>query len=144
MKRYQFRLEKVMKVRRIQQDQARAGVVEARRRADEAVVESARRLDAYATCPAPSTAVPAAAFLAARALHELKAQALVIARDGEEAAWEVVSLRLDEWSDAARRVSALERLDARRREEYALELRRDEDAQVDDLVVSRARAGRSA
>ena len=144
MKRYQFRLEKVMKVRRIQQDQARAGVVEARRRADEAVAESARRLDAYATCPAPSTAVPAAAFLAARALHELKAQALVIARDGEEAAWEVVSLRLDEWSDAARRVSALERLDARRREEYALELRRDEDAQVDDLVVSRARAGRSA
>ena len=143
MKRYRFRLEQVLRVRKIQEDQARAAVVEARVQADQAAAALLRRVedyDAHSHGAVGMSAASAAGFLATRALHDLKAQAVLSARETEAGAQDVVGARLAEWSEAARRVSALERLDERRREEYELELRRDEDAQVDDLVVSRQRA----
>jgi flagellar export protein FliJ len=108
--------------------------------ANEAAAVVARRVEDYEAHSLGGSAVTAAGFLASRSLHELKAQGILAARDVEAVAWDAVSERLHDWSGAAQRVSALERLDERRREEYELELRRDEDAQVDDLVVSRQRA----
>jgi flagellar export protein FliJ len=144
VKRYRFRLEQVMRVRRIQEDQARSLVVEARTRAADAAAVTLRRIEAYESHSSAGATVDAAGFLASRALHEAKAQAVLNAQVEEMEAREVVAQRLDGWSEAARRVSALERLDERRREEYDIELRRDEDAQVDDLVVSRQARARAA
>jgi flagellar biosynthesis chaperone FliJ len=49
----------------------------------------------------------------------------------------VHSDRLVDWSHTARRVEALERLDGRRRDEYSVEERRDEDRTVDEMVSGR-------
>ena len=43
----------------------------------------------------------------------------------------------DEWTVAARRVEALERLDERLRAEESLELERKRNTELDDLVLAR-------
>ena len=56
----------------------------------------------------------------------------------------VVDERRAEWAAARQRVAALERLEERRRDEHAIEVRRAEDRLVDDLVVARHARGAHA
>ena len=74
----------------------------------------------------------------------MRARAINVARAEYGRALEVVDVRRGEWTAARQRVAALERLEARRRDEYAIESRRAEDRLVDDLVVARHARGANA
>ena len=69
------------------------------------------------------------------------AGAITVARGEYRQALAVVEERRAEWAEARRRVAALERLEERRRDEHAIEVRRAEDRLVDDLVVARHARG---
>ena len=139
MKRYEFRAEKVLRIRRLQEDMARAAVAGARRDEDVAqarVDASQRRYSALSmTAPAQSSA----AFLMAREQVGHRAGAVTVARQLHQAAAEATAEALSSWHDANRKVQGLERLDERRRADHHVEVRRDEDAQADEISVSRAR-----
>lgn len=137
MKRYRFRLDPVLRVRRVEQDAAQAGMAAAQRdltEAEEALVRSVAR---YQQVAAPPPAQAATAWLASRGRVGLVAATVVAAGTGRETAAMQAADRRAALQEARQRVSALERLDERRREEHALAARRDEDAQIDDLVTGR-------
>lgn len=138
MKRYTFRLHQVLRVRRIQEDEARAEVLLARRDADLAGRRVRDRLGAYDRFAYTAGAVPAARHLVERARHEVAAGQVTFARDREAQAWRVVADRLEAWTAAAQKVQALERLDERRRAEHALDAQREAEREVDDLVIARS------
>ena len=139
MKRYRFRLEQVLRVRRVQEEQARQRVHNAKRDVNNADERVQTRLDAYeaAAAEAVVTSGHRTKFMAQRSLGELRAQSVEMSRRDAASARVVHGQRVSEWSFAAQRVEALERLDERRRGEYAIEERRDEDRTVDDLTSGR-------
>ena len=139
MKRYEFRMQKVLRVRRLQEDAARAGVAVARR----AEVEAQHALDAskehYGALSAPSAA-SAAAFLGMRERAAHRATGVRLSEGQRQVAADQTAVSVATWHETNRRVDALERLDERRRAEYEIDARRAEDAAVDEIVVSRARS----
>jgi flagellar export protein FliJ len=138
MKRYQFRLDTVLRVRRVEEDRAIAALAAARRKLDAAEATLQDTLDRYSTVPEPSGPMSVIELLRARAHQELVAASVVHAGAERLRAEAVVELQRKEWSAAAQRVAALERLDERRREEHAVEAQRQETIEVDDMVVGRA------
>jgi flagellar export protein FliJ len=141
MKKFKFRLAQVMRVREVQEDRARAELLGANRAAHEAAVRVETRLGEYASRSLPDGATSYEEFERALFLLDSAAGAVDVARADHRTALDVVDKRREEWAAARRRVAALERLEARRREEYALEMRRAEDRLVDDLVVARHNRG---
>jgi flagellar export protein FliJ len=137
VKRYRFRLEQVLRVRRIQEEQARLRVHAAQREVVTADAHVASRLASYAATAATTVRGDRSALMSARASAELSARAVEHARTAAGQARAVHADRLDQWSGAAQRVEALERLEERRRAEYAVEEQRDIDRSVDDLVSGR-------
>jgi flagellar biosynthesis chaperone FliJ len=137
VKKYTFRLETVLKVRRIEEDRAKGALAfanaDARRAADEVAVREA----AYAALPEGPTAFTTSAFLADRWRRSTSADAVLYGLQREREALTVVAERRTDWSAAAGKVSALERLDSRRREEHALDTAREEAIVVDELVTGR-------
>jgi flagellar biosynthesis chaperone FliJ len=137
MRRYRFALAPVLRVRRIEQDAAQAAVTGARSALDEAEVELQRSMARYHGRPLPAGPEAAATWLTHRSRADLVAASVVAAgtRHG------LAGLRMEEQREALRRarmrVTALERLDERRREDHAVESRRTEDAEADELVTSR-------
>lgn len=139
MKRYQFRAEKVLRVRRLQEDIARADVAASRQQeqaASDALSASQQR---YAQLQAGGGAQTAATFLASREQAGHRATAVINAQQHQRIAQDVTARSLATWQDAHRKVDGLERLDERRREDYVIEAGRAQDAAVDEIVVSRAR-----
>jgi flagellar export protein FliJ len=139
MKRYHFRLEQVLRVRRTQEELERAALLAANqefrvRTGREAVAleRHGLRLVAGATTPEPT-----AALLRRRFLEESSARSVTLARAAVHEAGLNAAARRQAWAEAARRVAILERLDERRRAEHAAEAARQEALEVDDLVVSR-------
>lgn len=143
MKRFRFRLDQVMRVRRLQEDQARAALLAANRGAHEAEARVEARLADYRTRGHAPGAQPYEQFERARFLLDGAAAAVGVARVRHREAVAVVDARRDDWSAARRRVAALERLEARRRAEHETEVRRAEDRFVDDLIVARHGRGRN-
>lgn len=138
MKRYKFRLDTVLRVRRVEEDRAIAALAEARRRLDAAEQALQDTLDRYNVVPQVTGALPLAALLRTRARQDLVAASVVHAGAQRLRAEATVDLQRAEWSEAAKRVAALERLDERRRAEHAIEAQRQETIEVDDMVVARA------
>jgi flagellar export protein FliJ len=141
VKRFRFRLEQVLHVRRVQEDRARAELLGANRDAHLAAARVEQRLADYATRRMPAGPQSYADFDRAAFLLDAGAAAVDVARAARRAAEEVVAVRRSEYTDAHRRVEALERLEQRRRAEHALEAQRAEDRLVDDLVVARHARG---
>lgn len=139
MKRYSFRLADVLRVRRLQEDMARSGVLSARRAEDAAAQLTAQRESHYAGLATSGHHQSAAAFLAWRAQAGHRADAVVMARNDRREAGAATASAVDGWRTAHGRVEMLERLDERRREEHHVEVRRDEDATADELIVARRR-----
>ena len=139
MRRYRFRLDSVLRVRRVQEDVARGALA----RADAEVAASQAALsvarDWFAELEhRPVSAQPAA--WAARRTLVLRAADEIDARVGDvDVAAAARHDRQVELSDARRRVRALEKLDDRRREEHRVEAARQDERVVDDLVTSRFR-----
>ena len=139
MKRYEFRAEKVLRIRRLQEDMARSGVAAARRSeaAAQAMVDASQQR--YAQLSVAQVAQSSAAFLLAREQAGHRAGAVTVARQRRNEAGEATAAALGTWRDANAKVQGLERLDERRRAEHHVDVRRDEDAQADEITTARAR-----
>ena len=138
MKKYTFSLAKVLRVRRIEEEQAAAQLAAARAAATAAAAKEAGAAHALASRCARGGLQPAVSFLAWAETTMLAGEALSDARADVEAADEKVEDRRQDWSSAAARVSALEHLDERGRDAHELERRRDETKTTDDIVISRS------
>lgn len=143
MKKFRFRLEQVLRVRRLQEDMARAELMHAHREARAAADLVNGRIAEYTGAPRPDGEQPLDEFNRVQFHLDTAARAITVARASYRRALEVVDDRRSNWAAARQRVAALERLEARRREEYAVEARRADDRLVDDLVVARHSRGAS-
>lgn len=137
MKRYRFRLEHVLRVRSLQEEQARQRVRIARMQASAAEAEVAVRSLAYAQRGPLAGPADLDAQMVDRSDWQLTADGVRAARDRAEVAALLVEQRVLEWQVAATKVEALERLDERRRDEHLLDARHEEAVEVDDLVTGR-------
>lgn len=142
MKKYTFSLAKVLRVRRIQEEQAAAQLAAARAAAAEAQAKEAGAAHALAARCARGGLQPAVSFLAWAETAMLAGEALSGARADAQAADEHMADRRQEWSSAAARVSALEHLDERGRDAHKLERRREETKTTDDITTVRSGARR--
>ncbi len=140
MKRYQFRLAHVERVRRIQEEQARADLLAARQRLIRAGADLSRNTETYDQRRSTSTRAGTSRFRSDRDHDHLLTMAVVAARAAEANALILVNQKLESWTEAARAVSALERLDERQRERHQIEVDREEQAELDDLVPPRLAA----
>lgn len=140
MKRYQFRLAHVERVRRIQEEQARADLLEAQRQLLDAGAETARAAQIYEQRRSKAASANTSQFRANRDRDRLLSQSVIAARTAEANAMILVNQRMESWTEAAQAVSALERLDERQRERHRLEADREEQAELDDLVPPRLAA----
>ena len=147
MKRFRFRLDQVLHVRRVQEDMARVDAA-ARATATRTLAADARRTNGSPTTPTAQHARRRRSRTTtsnARAFRlDSAAGAVGVARAAHRDALDVVDDRRADWTDARRRVAALERLEERRRDEHAIEVQRAEDQLVDDLVVARHARGARA
>jgi flagellar protein FliJ len=137
MKRYKFRLDQVLRVRRMEEEQARAALLAANAELNRAGERLRDRTERYHTMVAPIGPSQLTEFLAWRQRHEAAATAVIDAGTAVESATSQAAESRDGWSAAAARVTALERLDERRRAEHAAEAEREFDQEIDDLVTSR-------
>ena len=144
MRRFHFRLAQVLHVRRVQEDQARYALMAANGVATLAARRVEERLDDYARRSLPTGPQSYVDFERSVFLLDSAAGAVTAARAAQAEALEIVAVKRDEWTEARRRVAALERLEERRRAEHAIEVQRAEDRLVDDLVVGRFARGVSA
>ena len=141
MKRFRFRLEQVLRVRRLQEDLARAALMHAHLEAQTAATAVNARIADYANAARPSGAQTYESFKRMQFELDNAAGAIKVARATYRDAMTVVDQQRAEWAAARQRVAALERLEERKREEHAVEVRRAEDRLVDDLVVARHARG---
>lgn len=136
MKKYRFRLDAVLRVRRIEEERARGDLLAANRALHEAEVELERRLDHYRTVSMPQGPLSHDRYLAARNRQDQAAAGVVAAGTARLAA-EAERDRLREvWAAAAGRVRALERLDERRRDEHAAAVLREEIVVLDEVAAA--------
>ncbi len=132
-----FRLATVLRVRRAQEDEARAELLRANLRLRAARDGHERTALRYRTLPTSTGTVPRSVFVRERAASGLAASTLAaagqrVARAADEVAGAHVA-----WSRAAQRVEALERLARRRLDEALADEARAEASAVDDLVTAR-------
>ncbi|MFZ4515052.1 MAG: flagellar export protein FliJ [Acidimicrobiia bacterium] len=137
MKKYRFRLATVLRVRRIEEEQARAVLMQANHAVTAANAEVHAREEALAARNAAHGTMSREAFLALQGQGARLAEAVRTASARRAEALAIQAARRAEWSLRAQRVSSLERLDERQHEAYAIELNREEIKVVDDLVTNR-------
>jgi len=140
VKRYAFRLASVLRVRRVQEDLAKADLVAANVRVLDARAVLEERIDHYDSLLEEEDGLGAVSLevaLARRQRLNLAAAGVVRAVQSRHAAETRAEEARVRYLDAARAVSVLERLDQRRREEHRVEVDREETRAVDDLVVGR-------
>jgi flagellar FliJ protein len=136
VKKYRFNLDAVLRVRRIEEERAAAALAAGNRAMAESEAELERRLDHYRGIPLPTAALEHARYLAARQQLAHAADGVVIAGTARLAAEAEVDRLRALWAAAAARVKALERLDERRREEHAGEVRREEVLVLDEVAAA--------
>ena len=137
MKKYSFSLSKVLRVRKIEEEQAAARLAAAQLVASAAATRAAESRHALAARCARQGLQSSAAFLARVETAMLAGEAFSDAKAEAARAEEELGERRGEWSSAAARVSALEHLDERGRAAHTVERRRDETKTADDIVNRR-------
>jgi flagellar FliJ protein len=137
VKRYRFRLEPVLRVRRMQEEAARAVLLAATAAAADQEQQLAARSEAYEKACLASEVRSCADFLYEQSRRSAFAAAVLEQRDRVRAAQEDVVRARSAWSDTASRVGALERLDDRQRDEHRMQTQKEDDLNTDELVVAR-------
>jgi flagellar FliJ protein len=137
VKKYKFRLDTVLRVRRTEEDLAKAELARGNARVAEAVAIVDARLAHYAALPVAAGGGSTATFMSSRFRQETAARAVVAAKAARVAALQDAEAFRTVWSQKAQQVSVLERLDDRRRTEHEFEAARQADLEVDDIVVGR-------
>src|SRR5215218_8092546 len=136
-KRAAFRLEPVLGLRRSQEQAAALAAAEAAQRAAEADRLATERETAVASARPPRSAEPGA-FLATLTLQRLAAQDAAAQRALATASAEQADLVRAQWTAAAQRTKALERLKERHAAAIRSADQAAEERAVDDLVTGRA------
>ena len=137
MKRYTFRLDSVLKVRRIEEEAARAQLAAARAavaRQEQLLVE---RETAYEIALKSSGTRRTVDFLFEQSSRSAHAAAVLEQRRRVREAYDDAARARGVWSGAAARVGALERLDERHRDEHRAAALKEDELTTDELVVSR-------
>jgi flagellar export protein FliJ len=137
MKRYQFRLEGVLRLRRAELEQARLVLAGANAALQSALLVREREAERYNSVAFRSDASAPDALRAE--LHDSAVAHARLAgaeRSVADAAVHAAVAQVN-WSSANRRVAALERLDERRRAEHAAEVRREEAVLLDEIAGAR-------
>ena len=137
MKRFQFRLDGVMRVRRIREDAARAEVMRANHAlgsAEALVSERAARYEELARPTGPMTSEAHARMM--WSLEQAAAATSYAAARRATAAASASTARAA-WSQCRQDVRAIERLHERALTAHKTELRRSEDRLSDELALAR-------
>jgi flagellar FliJ protein len=137
MKRYQFRLAAVLRLRRAEEEQARERLLAANSRLREVIAARDREAARYSALASNTEATTLEGLLAEQQAASLAASVVAGARRAVTTAAADAALAQIAWTSASRRVRILERLDDRRRAEHAEEELRSEVATVDDMVTAR-------
>jgi flagellar FliJ protein len=132
-----FRLETVLRVRRAQEESARADLARENRQVQAASSGRDQAAQHYREVPVSSGPVAASVFQREAATADLAAATLLDAHVRLSLAEAQAAVALRQWREAAQRVEALERLELRRLEELRTDDARREAASVDDLVTAR-------
>lgn len=139
MRGYRFRLEPAMRVRRLQEENARARLARARIAADQAMSETARRRSLLDRVREPrSSEASTDDWQEARDRRDRLAAALRAAQSAEAHALDIALGHQSNWEEAAAELKVLERLDERSREEWRLEQNRAEQKELDELATARS------
>jgi flagellar export protein FliJ len=141
--RYRFRLDSVLRARRAQEERARQELAQANLRLRTAMDLHRRESQRYAEMTFKIGALDGVEFQRERAVAELAAATVEAARVAMDAAAAEAAAAYTGWTETARLVAALERLDDRRRAEHRAEVLRDEVAVADDLTAARVAAERA-
>jgi hypothetical protein len=121
-------------VRRIEEERAMGELLAANQALAAAEAELERRLDHYRTVTGAEGVVRQEAYLIARAGQDAAAAGVVAAGTARLAAEFEADAKRARWAACATRVRALERLDERRRDEHAGEVRREETIVLDEIA----------
>ncbi len=143
MRKFAFRLESVLRVRRVQEDGARAQLSLANRDVQIAAARVNARRERYDDLPRPHGVHESDTLERIWFSLDAAAGAVGYAHRERVDAEARAAERRGEWTEARRRTQVLERLRTRAHDEWLIDARRDEDRQVDDLVVARARHRRA-
>jgi flagellar protein FliJ len=139
MKGYRFRMEAVLRVRRLQEEQARAALLRARRDQSDAQDETRRRLGILRRrLQSPVAEGTAPAFSAELERRERLGAAVIASRAAEVHASQVTSTRMSDWERAARDLATLERLDEGQRKAFVADVLAAEQRVVDEQATVRA------
>ena len=139
MKKYRFRFGSVLRIRQLEEEQARAAMVEAQRELDAATGALHARLEAVSVATSPGRTWVSADFQEDRTHLTRHADAVAAARSAEANALAVFRTSRTAWEDAASRVRALERLDERQREDWVLDTTRNAQQLTDEIATTRFR-----
>jgi flagellar FliJ protein len=143
MKRYEFRLANVLRLRHAEEEQARVALLGANNRLRQLLLARDAEAARYATVAAVHGATTIDGLRAEQLAGELAARALSGAGRAAANAAADAALAQVHWMGTHRALATLERLETRRREEYKDEERRSESAVLDDIATAafvRARA----
>lgn len=143
MKRYRFRLDAVLRVRRVQEDLAAGQLAVANHEEQAAVQRVEAAKDDYLVITVRDGVQGARTFAAERERWNRSADAITVAEQQRREAAQVVELRRSEWSEATQAVSGLERLDEKRRTEHRTETDREEAVLSDERAAERDRRRRA-
>lgn len=135
MSRYRFRLESVLRVRRVQEDRARAELALARIAEAEARERTVRRRGLLSR--ASEVGLPSGdttTWGAQRDRMDRLAAAVTASHAAEAHAADLSRNRLEAWEHAAAELRMLERLDERHREEWRDEQLRAEQKTLDEIA----------
>ena len=137
MRRYRFRLEPVLRVRRQEEDAARAAVLAATAVTGVEAAALAERDQAYTAGLNAQGLRSAVDFVHVQHHRAALGRAVLDQRRRLSEAEVRLAHARTGWTAAAARVGALERLDERQRAEHTARALKEEEMVVDDLVVSR-------
>jgi flagellar export protein FliJ len=137
VKRYRFRLESVLGVRRAEEEKARGQLVAANAAVTAQEQLLAERDRAYQISLKSSGMRPCADFLFEQSSRSAHAAAVVEQRRRVREAYDDAARARGVWMGAAARVGALERLDERQRNEHRAAALKEDELTTDELVVSR-------
>lgn len=144
MKRFEFRLDGVMRVRRIREDAARADVLRANNALNVADTMVAERETRYESLARPSGPMSHDAHARMMWSLEQAAAASVHATASRAAALANAQSARATWSLRRQEVRAIERLHERALAAHRAEVRRSEDRLADELALARHRTGRQS
>ena len=140
MKKFSFRLESVLRVRKIEEDLAKAELIAKNSAVDSARRELEERKAAYETTSTQNTKsaiVTVSDVMAARNRAELSGQRLIAAEAALHEARNAAQVARVGYADAAAKTKAIGKLRETAFEEFQALALRDEQNELDDLASTR-------